>query len=695
MQSQRSTVYFILRLSAAETLTPYIYTNPITLPNQNNIPEYCNPSFPNAWMGAGFVVFRPRDAQTFFAFPFGICISSLGVLPPVHQVAVPTQNICFFPVSAASSSLSSLTVDRRRINTPTRCWSTSQSLNYWHSSATMTHALIRRCSLSFLSMSLTEKSSSFHAQEPHTTNSNPTSPTTEENYDSYSRGGTPGPGGAHGDAMSRADSTSEDEGSYDELQDDYKEDMLSSSTPELPTSRPRQGQAFSESFQRYTSLPDISASSSSSLSSHREKIASSSSLTSRAPGGTATRHNTLPSLRSLPIYPSHYNQSSSRAQSSLRVPSPTEYLPHHDTPRAHFMPPSQARSPSPERPRRNSVMRLENILNSTSVDIGSQIPRSHSADHTRETNSQSTLEHDRLRRDPNTTFLRDTSGKRPDFRVISGWSQGNNVINISGGMQDHDDGDSESAASAEGLSTMDVDRYTPPPLSASVTGSSTVPSSSSTPYQEEAGLKASSSKSAPAPTVKKRKVKMHPCPECHKEFPRPSGLKTHMTIHTKEKPFACAYPGCSRTFSVVSNAKRHMRSHGIGTSDLSAVNSSSHDPNSPFSHNKKGKERAFMVDFDEPVVLDTLANFPPESAALRGEVKLKWPAKGMEMGGDGTLHGGADSSGHGTGAMVGSHRGSGKRSAPSGAQLRAGSQNGNVPGGRVLRGNAGEESGTR
>lgn len=50
---------------------------------------------------------------------------------------------------------------------------------------------------------------------------------------------------------------------------------------------------------------------------------------------------------------------------------------------------------------------------------------------------------------------------------------------------------------------------------------------------------------------KKKKVKMHQCPQCQKEFPRyavpsplpftyltipsPSGLKTHMNIHTKEK----------------------------------------------------------------------------------------------------------------------------------------------------------------
>ncbi|KAH9475513.1 Zinc finger protein C25B8.19c [Psilocybe cubensis] len=65
-------------------------------------------------------------------------------------------------------------------------------------------------------------------------------------------------------------------------------------------------------------------------------------------------------------------------------------------------------------------------------------------------------------------------------------------------------------------------------------------------------------------TVKKKKVKMHRCSECQKDFPRPSGLRTHMNMHTKEKPFACTYPGCLRSFSVVSNARRHMRTHGVG-----------------------------------------------------------------------------------------------------------------------------------
>ncbi|KAF5371786.1 hypothetical protein D9758_003548 [Tetrapyrgos nigripes] len=65
------------------------------------------------------------------------------------------------------------------------------------------------------------------------------------------------------------------------------------------------------------------------------------------------------------------------------------------------------------------------------------------------------------------------------------------------------------------------------------------------------------------PPKKKKKGKMHPCEMCGKAFPRPSGLKIHMNTHAHLKPFGCGYPGCHRTFTVKSNAKRHLRTHGI------------------------------------------------------------------------------------------------------------------------------------
>uniref|UniRef100_A0A8H7XQW8 C2H2-type domain-containing protein n=1 Tax=Psilocybe cubensis TaxID=181762 RepID=A0A8H7XQW8_PSICU len=111
-------------------------------------------------------------------------------------------------------------------------------------------------------------------------------------------------------------------------------------------------------------------------------------------------------------------------------------------------------------------------------------------------------------------------------------------------------------------------------------------------------------------TVKKKKVKMHRCSECQKDFPRPSGLRTHMNMHTKEKPFACTYPGCLRSFSVVSNARRHMRTHGVGvtTEDVE-------QPPVPY-----------VVGFEDPMVLDQpdSLGIPGYSPSRSHPFRLRW-----------------------------------------------------------------------
>ncbi|KAI0062907.1 hypothetical protein BV25DRAFT_1824957 [Artomyces pyxidatus] len=51
------------------------------------------------------------------------------------------------------------------------------------------------------------------------------------------------------------------------------------------------------------------------------------------------------------------------------------------------------------------------------------------------------------------------------------------------------------------------------------------------------------------------------CTYCGKGFTRPSSLKIHLHSHTGERPYACTFEGCDRTFSVQSNMRRHARTH--------------------------------------------------------------------------------------------------------------------------------------
>ncbi|KAH7099312.1 hypothetical protein BKA62DRAFT_710078 [Auriculariales sp. MPI-PUGE-AT-0066] len=75
----------------------------------------------------------------------------------------------------------------------------------------------------------------------------------------------------------------------------------------------------------------------------------------------------------------------------------------------------------------------------------------------------------------------------------------------------------------------------------------------------------------PMPAREADSSSKYDCPYCGKRFDRPSSVKIHITSHTGEKPYVCAYPGCGRRFSVNSNMRRHLRTHVPHQSSLTAT----------------------------------------------------------------------------------------------------------------------------
>jgi len=77
--------------------------------------------------------------------------------------------------------------------------------------------------------------------------------------------------------------------------------------------------------------------------------------------------------------------------------------------------------------------------------------------------------------------------------------------------------------------------------------------------------------SVPSPSSLK-----YECDYCGKGFTRPSSLKIHLNSHTGEKPFVCTFEGCGRSFSVLSNMRRHARVHAEAPSRHQESSSDEH-----------------------------------------------------------------------------------------------------------------------
>ncbi|KAM0749098.1 hypothetical protein T439DRAFT_327595 [Meredithblackwellia eburnea MCA 4105] len=99
----------------------------------------------------------------------------------------------------------------------------------------------------------------------------------------------------------------------------------------------------------------------------------------------------------------------------------------------------------------------------------------------------------------------------------------------------------------------------PPPLAPPIASSSIVLPPTSTPSGDSPSQKRRPPRKPDGePRAPPRRF---PClvPGCGKTLARPSALKTHMRIHSKEKPFVCPVSWCGRGFSVYSNMVRHQR----------------------------------------------------------------------------------------------------------------------------------------